>query len=131
MATIRKSEVFALPAGEAWSAFRDWGGVHQRLAQGFVTDTVVEADGARTVTFANGFTAREVLVTMDDGDRRLVYSAAGGQLSHHNGVFEVEEDGSGRCRINWTADLLPEAMAPVISGMMDQGMAAMKRTLEA
>jgi Polyketide cyclase / dehydrase and lipid transport len=130
MATIRKSAVFALPASKAWSAFREWGAVHERLARGFVTDTKVQADGARIVSFANGFTAREVLVTMDDDARRLVYSAAGEQLSHHNGVFEVAEDGPDRCRIDWTADLLPEEMAPVVGRMMEDGMAAMKRTLE-
>ena len=129
MATIRKSFSLAIPAAEAWEAVREWGAVHERLARGFVTDTVVE-DGARVVTFANGFVARETLVTLDEDGRRLVYSASGGGLTHHNAAFEVAEDGDDRCRVTWTADLLPEEMAPTVSSMMDDGIAAMKRTLE-
>ena len=128
MATIRKVVSLGVPATDAWDAIRDWGAVHDRVARGFVTTTTVE-EGARVVTFANGLVAREVLVTLDDDRRRLVYSAAGGRLTHHNASFEVTEEGRG-CRVTWTADLLPEEMAPAVSSMMDDGAAAMKRTLE-
>jgi hypothetical protein len=33
-------------------------------------------------------------------------------------------------RLVWIADLLPGEMAPAIAGMIEQGLAAMKRTLE-
>ena len=129
MATVRKFVPLDVSAAEAWDAIRDWGAVHDRVARGFVVSTAVE-DGARVVAFANGLVAREVLVTLDDDCRRLAYSAAGERLTHHNASFEVAEDGGGCC-ITWTADLLPEEMAPLVSSMMDEGAAAMKRTLEA
>lgn len=54
------------------------------------------------VTFGNGLVARELIVDLDDTARRL-----------------------------WVADLLPDAMAGTIRGMIEQGMAVMKKTLEA
>jgi hypothetical protein len=33
-------------------------------------------------------------------------------------------------RIVWTADFLPNDSAPVVTSMIEQGMAAMKRTLD-
>jgi hypothetical protein len=58
------------------------------------------------VTFANGVTAREVIVDLDDERRRLVWSATGGRLTHHN------------------------AAAQVFAAMIDAGCAAMKKALE-
>ena len=81
------------------------------------------------VTFGNGMTARELIVDLDDAARRLVWSAVGGRLSHHNASVQVFEAGAG-CRVVWIADLLPDAMAPAIAGMIDAGMAVMKTTLD-
>ena len=128
MATIHKTLPLAAPAAAVWDAMRDYGAVHERVAQGFVTATRLE-EGARVVTFANGLVAREVLVSVDDDARRLVYSAADGRLAHHNGAFQVSDEGGG-CRVSWTADLLPDEMAPMVSAMMDDGVAAMRRTFE-
>jgi hypothetical protein len=41
----------------------------------------------------------------------------------------VFTDGSGS-RVVWIADLLPNALAPAIAGMIEQGLSAMKKTLE-
>lgn len=57
-----------MPRQFAWAAVRDVGEVHSRLAAGFVTSTVLE-DSVRTVTFANGFVARERIVTVSDDMR--------------------------------------------------------------
>lgn len=127
MATIRKEVRVPASPDSAWEAFTDYGAVHTRLAQGFVTGTVME-EGARVVTFANGMTARELLVTMDHDARRLVYAIVGGRMSHHNASFQVFPDGAGS-RIVWTADLLPNELAETIGAMMEAGCAAMARTL--
>jgi hypothetical protein len=47
------------------AALRDVGALHTRLVPGFVVDTRLEA-GARIVTFANGMTVREQIVTVDE-----------------------------------------------------------------
>ncbi len=130
MASIRKELNLAAPAAFVWEAFRDVGAIHSRLARGFVVNTVLDGD-TRAVTFANGMTVRERIVTIDEGARVLVYSAEGGQLTHHNASFEVRDAGAGRSTIVWTAHLLPDAAAPTIDGMMTAGVESMRQTLEA
>jgi len=130
MASIHKQILIDVPADTAWQALRDVGAVHTRLAAGFVTDCRMDGD-ARIVTFASGLVARERIVDVDETERRVAWSASGGRLSHHNASAQVFAEGAGRCRFVWIADLLPNEMAPAIAGMIDQGLAAIKTTLEA
>jgi carbon monoxide dehydrogenase subunit G len=128
MASIRKEIPLEVAPELVWDVVRDVGAVHQRFARGFVVDTKFEGD-ARVVTFANGFVAREQIVEVDAAARRLVYSASGGRLSHHNASFQVFANGAGGTRLVWIADLLPNEAAGVIDGMMEQGVEAIKRTI--
>lgn len=129
MASIRKIFEVNAPRAAVWDVFRDVGAVHQRLAPGFVTDC--RLDGAdRIVTFANGFVAREVIVHLDDAAMRLVYSARSERLQHHNASFQVFDEGNGRCRVVWIADVLPHAAARTVDAMMEHGTAVMRKTLE-
>jgi hypothetical protein len=129
MASIHKEIFIESPADTVWSAFRDIGAVHTRLAPGFVTDC--RWDGReRVVAFANGFVIREVIVHLDDAARRLAYSARSEKLEHHNAYFQVIPTGERRCRVVWVADLLPDEAAESVGGMMEQGSLAMKRALE-
>lgn len=130
MASVRIETSVAVSPDNAWAAFRDVGAVHTRLARGFVTDCRMEG-GARVVTFANGFVAKELIVDVDDKNRRLAYSVSGSErLSHHNASFQVFEENGGS-RIVWVADILPDSSEPIIRGMMEQGSAAMRQTLDA
>ena len=126
MASIRKEISLGARAAEVWDAVRDVGALHTRLVPGFVTDTKLEP-GARIVTFANGMVAKELIVDLDDTARRLVWSAVGGRLSHHNASAQVVPDGDARCRLVWTVDLLPNELAGDIRMMMDHGAAAMQK----
>ena len=129
MATIHKEFELPVPAARAWAALRDFGAV-DRLAAGFVTACALEEGGAvRRVTFFNGLEARERLVTLDDAARRIVYSASGGRATHHNASAQVLEAGADRCRFVWITDLLPDALAPAIGQMMEQGAQAIRSTL--
>jgi carbon monoxide dehydrogenase subunit G len=111
MATIRLEMVLGTDPANAWDAVRDVGAIHTRLAPGFVTDTKLEGD-ARIVTFANGVTAKELTVDLDDAARRLVWSVVGGRMAHHNGAIQIFPEGDG-CRLVWIADILPsELKAP-------------------
>ena len=128
MATIRKEiRTVATPAA-AWHALRDVGALHTKLVTGFVTATTLDGPD-RIVTFANGMQARERIVAVDDAMQRVAYSVIGGRFAHHNASAEVLPDGAGS-RIVWTADLLPDDIAPAIEGMMNAGADAMKRTLD-
>jgi hypothetical protein len=129
MASIRKVFSLSSPPETLWPAFRDIAAVHTRLAPGFVTDC--RMDGAdRIVTFANGLVAREVIVAVDDERLRLAYSARSERLQHHHASFELFDDGPGRCRVLWTADVLPHEAAKAVGSMMDAGVAAMRNALE-
>ena len=129
MASVRKEVSIGVPAEQLWAAVRDVGALHTRLVAGFVTDCRLEGD-ARVVTFANGVVARELIVDVNDKDRRLVWAAVGGRLTHHNASVQVFAEGAGRSRLVWIADLLPNELAPAIEAMLEQGTIAMKKTLE-
>jgi Polyketide cyclase / dehydrase and lipid transport. len=129
MASIHREMTIEAHPDAVWDALRDVGALHTRLAPGFVTDVKLE-EGARVVTFGNGMVARELIVDCDDDSRRVAWSAVGGQLTHHNASAQVFADGDGRSRFVWIADLLPHELSPAIAGMMDQGLAVIKRTLE-
>jgi hypothetical protein len=130
MASIHKEATIRVPAHVLWDAVRDVGALHTRLVTGFVTDCKLDGDDARMVTFGNGMTVRELIVDVDDTRRRIAWTAVGGRLSHHNASLQVFEAGAGECRAVWIADLQPNEMAPAIAGMIEQGLAAMKRTQE-
>jgi len=130
MASIRRETQVAASAAQVWEVVRDIGAIHRRLVPGFVTDCRLEGD-ARIVTFGNGVVAREAIVDLDDAARRLVWSATGGRLTHHNASLQIFDEGGGRSRLVWIADLLPHEMVGPIAAMIDEGMRAMKKTLEA
>jgi carbon monoxide dehydrogenase subunit G len=129
MATIRKEIEIQAPAHQVWDAVRDVGALHTRLAAGFVVDTRMDGN-ARIVTFANGTTVREEIVAVDDANRRLVWTIAGQQFHHHNGAAQVV-DVDGGARFVWTTDLLPDELAGNVEAMMEAGIAAVKKTIEA
>jgi polyketide cyclase/dehydrase/lipid transport protein len=129
MASIYKEISTRAAAADVWAVIRDVGALHTRLVPGFVTDTRLEP-GARVVTFHNGMVVRELIVTIDEGEHRLVWSAIGGRLTHHNASAQVVAGADGVTRVVWRADLLPDAAADAIGSMMDQGMAAMQSALD-
>jgi carbon monoxide dehydrogenase subunit G len=130
MASIRKEIVIEASPKRVWDAVRDVGAVHERLAPGFVIDTRLQA-GARVVTFANGLVARELIVDVDDEARRLAWAVVGSpRLTHHNASMQVFDDGDRGSRVVWIADLLPNEIAGTITAMIEEGLGAMKKTLE-
>jgi len=133
MASIRKDILINAAPDKAWSALRDFGALHTRLAIGFVTDTKLEDnDRTRIVTFANGSIAKEILVDINDDARRIVYAIKdNAQITQHSASAQIIDEGDGRIRFVWIADVLPDAVAPYMSEQMDLGSACMKQTLEA
>lgn len=129
MASVHREVRIDAPAPQVWAAMRDVGALHTRLVPGFVIDCVLEGD-ARLVTFANGIQARELIVDVDDSLMRVSWSSVGGRLTHHNASAQVSAAGEHACRVQWIADLLPHELAPAIAGMIEQGLAAMKRAQE-
>ena len=128
MATVRKEVVTRARPDDVWDAIRDIGALHTRLVPGFVTDTRLEP-GARIVTFANGVTVREPIVTLDEQNRRLVWCAEGARTTHYNSAAQVFADAGGT-RVVWTSDFLPDIAAEYIDTAMEAGARAMKAALD-
>ena len=129
MATIVKQIEIDRSKEFVWDAIRDVGAIHKRLVPGFVLDCKLEGDW-RTVTFANGMVARELIVSVDDDTCRHSWSARGGSLTHHNASVQVFADGPEKCRVVWIADLMPNDVAETIAEMIQQALNTMKQTLE-
>ena len=128
MATIAE-EIVTMAAPElVWDAIRDLGALHTRLVVGFVLDTRLEP-GARVVTFHNGMVVKEPIVTVDELTRRLVWTAVTDRLQHYNASVQVFDEGTGS-RVVWMTDFLPDAAREWIHGMVRDGLAAMKTTLD-
>jgi hypothetical protein len=128
MATLREVLRLRAPAPRVWDAVRDVGELSRRLVPGFVTEARLDGN-ARVLTFANGTTVREEIVSIDDDARRLAYAIPNGRFLHYQGTVDVEEDGSGS-RLVWTIDLLPDEYADGIRAMMRQGADVMRATLD-
>ena len=75
-------------------------------------------------------TVRELIVDVDDKTFRHSWSARSPQLLHHNASVQVFAMGPQKCRILWIADLMPIEPAPAMGEMIQQGLTAMKQTLE-
>lgn len=129
MATTHEEIVVEASAEHVWEAVCDVGALHTRLVPGFVSDTRMQGE-TRVVTFGNGLTVLEPIISIDHERRRLAWAAIGGRTTHYNAVLEVLPQGSG-CLVRWTTDLLPHEAAPVIAGMQRQGLGVLKKTLEA
>ena len=129
MASIRKEISTTARPDDVWAALRDVGALHSRLVPGFVTDTRLEP-GMRIVTFGNGLVVHERIVAVDEAEKRVVWSAVGGSLTHHNASAQVISDTNGLTRVVWIADLLPDEAAGPVAALMEQGMTVMKQTLD-
>jgi hypothetical protein len=128
MASIRREILINASPEHVWSAVRDVCALHTRLVPGFVIDTKLE-DGARMVTFGNGSVVRELIVDVDDGERRIAWAVVGCRMTHHNASLQVFAE-NGRTRGVWIADLLPHELTAQIAGMIEQGLSVMKGSME-
>ena len=131
MTSIQKSVNIAADASSVWDAVSDAGQLHVRVAPGLVTDTRLKDHGAvRVVTFANGISLKESIISNDDALRRLVWTAESDQWHHHNASLQVIPTGDGTCEVVWTADVLPHSAGIMIATFVEMGLAAMKVHIE-
>jgi hypothetical protein len=127
MASIHRDIQIACDADQAWDKLREFGAA-ARLFPGVLTDCR-EDSGVRTVTFANGMTVQERLVTRDDAQRRLVYAVLNGSFMHHSAAMQIIPAPPG-ARFVWTSDFLPDEAASSVEPLVDAGCTAIKHVLE-
>jgi carbon monoxide dehydrogenase subunit G len=129
MASVLKQITVAALPDTVWKALCDFGAAHRQMAPGVLADCRLEGE-ERVVTFANGLVLHERLLDIDEAERRLAYTARGGAATYHHAAFRVAPDGDGTL-LSWRVDLLPHEIAPQVSGLMDQVMAAIKAHFDA
>jgi hypothetical protein len=115
-----------------WDVLRDVGAVHRRLLPGRVLDVSLDGD-VRTLTMPDGHLVRELVITVDDDERRLVYAVIEGArppLRHHHASFQVLPESDGHSRLLWITDLLPDSLAPLIEARTTHGIEEMRKVLE-
>ncbi|HEY4113296.1 MAG TPA: SRPBCC family protein [Rhizomicrobium sp.] len=127
MASIRREVSVDIPAASAWSALADFGNAGALFA-GVLTKCRRIGD-VRMVTFANGRQIAERLVALDNGARRIVYTALNGTFSHHSASMQIVEDGPA-CKFVWTSDFLPDEAAANVAPLVEAGCRAIKQNLE-
>lgn len=128
MASVYKEIHLNRSANDVWDAVRDYGAVHERLFPGLLASATLDGD-ARVVTFISGTVVRELIVSVDDQHRRLVYASVGGRVTHHNASIQVLDDVE-HSRVVWVTDILPHELGSFASALVEQGAAIMKQTLE-
>lgn len=131
MASIHIEFDIEADAVQVWQVIGDWADGPVRMAPGHVVSSRA-VDDVRVVTFADGFIARERLVTRDDEARRIVYSLIGDTAppAHDNAVMHVEDRSPGHCRLHWSRDVLPDEAAQPLSAAMQEAAPLIRRALE-
>ncbi len=132
MASIYKEIAIYAPPAQVWAAVRDVGAVHRQLLPGYVVDTQLDGD-TRILTLPDGGMVRELIIAVDDDQRRLAYTVVETRmpLAHHHASFQIFADGEDRSRLVWITDALPHERAPDIRLRVERGAEVMKQTLEA
>ncbi len=95
-------------AAAVWDVIRDIGALHTRLVPGFVTNSEL-VPGGRRVTFANGMTVIELIVSLDGNLHRLVWTAQGGAsgVTHYNAAVRWKREVSWRCQFRRESRRMP------------------------
>jgi len=131
MASICKHILIAASPEHVWDAVRDVGAVHRRLTPGILLDARLDGD-ERILTFAQGGTVRELILSIDDESRRLAYAVIAGssRTTFHHASMQVFPHGHHGARLEWITDFLPHTQAPTITRILERGAEVMKQTLE-
>lgn len=130
MASVHIEFEIGADTEQVWRVIGDWVDGPVLMARGHVESSQAVGQD-RVVTFADGFVARERLITRDDEARRIVYSLIGDTAppEHDNAVMQIVPGGVGRCRFIWSRDVLPDAAAQPLREAMQQAVPIITRTL--
>jgi hypothetical protein len=129
MASIHKQLALEVPPGEAWAALRRVGDAHKCFAP-VLADSHVDED-VRTLRFANGMVVHEHIVDIDDGRRRVAYSATDVPgMTYHHSSMQIVDGSDGHTQFVWITDFLPASMRGNLAPLIEQGSQALKKNLE-
>lgn len=81
----------------------------------------------------DGHVVRELIVAVDDDERRLAYAVIEGSrppLRHHHASFQVLPEGTAHSRLVWITDILPSNLTELVHARTLQGITEIRQTLE-
>lgn len=132
MPTIHKEILIKASPEQVWDAVRDVGAVHRRLVPGYTENTLINGH-ERTLILPKGGMVRELIVSIDDKERRMAYTVKEGRmpLLHHHASFQAFPHGDNGTKLVWITDFLPEHLAAEIQARVHRGAEVMKETIEA
>jgi uncharacterized protein YndB with AHSA1/START domain len=127
MSTITREYLVERPLEEVWKKLSDVGAVNELID--YLGE--VELDGQwRSCSTVDGGELRELIVTVDDEEHRLVYSVRTSPfgLEHHSASWQLfpEVDGT---RFRWVTDFTPDEVRPVVEPAIDATAASILRAL--
>lgn len=131
--TIRKEILINASPEQVWDAVKDVGAVHHRLVPRYTENTLMNGH-ERTLILPNGGIVRELIVSVDERERRMAYAVKEGRmpLLHHHASFQVFPHDENATKLVWiTDDFLPEQLAAEIQARVNRGGEVMKETIEA
>lgn len=128
MATIHREFEIGASAEKAWEAVRDVGNVNKIVT--FLGEVTVEGD-YRTCSLGDQGQLNELIVSVDDQRRRLVYSIRESpfNFSHHSASMQIAPNNGGGSRIIWVTDVKPDEVVPALEEAIDAAAASIKETL--
>ncbi|KRE61933.1 SRPBCC family protein [Paenibacillus sp. Soil750] len=132
MPTIRKEISIDASPFQVWDAVRDVSAVHYRLVPGYTENTLINGH-ERTLILPQGGFVRELIISIDEAERRMAYAVKEGRLPllHHHASFQVFPNDNNGSKLVWITDFLPEQLINVIQAHIDRGAEVMKETIEA
>ncbi|WP_379138761.1 SRPBCC family protein [Paenibacillus sp. sgz500958] len=132
MPTVQSKISINASAEQVWDAVRDVGAFHVRLVPGYTENTLLDGD-KRTLILPNGGTVHELIVSVDDQERRMVFAVKEGRmpLLHHNASFQVFPDNEDGSTLVWITDFLPKELTEEIKAQANLVLGVIKNTIEA
>jgi carbon monoxide dehydrogenase subunit G len=125
MATLVREFTLDVPVEKVWNDLSEVGAINRLIDYlGVVT---VEGD-TRTCALENGGHLEELIVTVDEERKRIVYSIKDSPFGfeHHNASMQAVPEDHGT-RFVWTTDLTPDSLAPALQQPLDAAVASIKR----
>jgi hypothetical protein len=130
MASVVREFTVAVPADKAWSIIGDFAHGPIKLASGIFAGCEMLEDNTRQLTFSDGVTAKEQLISRDDTLRRGVWRWVDENVEHDNTVMQVFPEGDDSCRVVWIHDVLPDSAAEWLAPTMDKLIPLFQESIE-
>lgn len=126
MAEARAEIELSQAPDAVWKVVGDFGGIGGWMP-GIESCRV---DGDDRILHLMGMDVTERLEKRDEDDRVLVYRIVGGApVENHKATISVQPAGSGS-QVLWDVEVEPDEMAPMLQGMYQQALQALRSHLD-